>query len=466
MWATKNVKALCKTYFGDDITPSQETIIRAVAFDEHPRVVICCMTRYGKSWSVARGILLWIASHPNKRLAIVAPTADKTSIIRNYFANLVTECPFFLDLLDLERTGAARIRREVSHTRMTWKNGVETKTLSADGRGAALMGFGADKVIVDETCDIPYEVYRAKITRMLGDNPDTTYVEIGNPWHRDNQMWEHWTNPDWCHIHVGYKIALEDGRITRDFLEEQRATLTDREFQVLYSAEFPETSEDALINWEWIERSYKKERTTPEGAVRVFAGVDVAEQGNDLTVVTIGSIDNNGYWRILGLESWGKTDLMPTVGRLVPILERYNVDVVRVDANGIGSGVYGRLSEMRTEGRVSSKVVPFKGGISPSSNTSKERFMNANAESYWYLRGLFENGKIELPARRELVTQLSRMKWEFTSAQKIRIRRPGEKEGDTSEEKSPDFADSLNILCWGGGVPSMSIGTLSFNRNV
>jgi hypothetical protein len=424
------------------------------------------MTRYGKSYSVAIGILLWIVSNPGKRVAIVAPTGDKTSIIRNYIAHQVVKNKYFMDLLDISRVGAERIKREVSHNRMTWRNGVEMRTLSADGQGEGLMGFGADKVIVDETCDIDYEVFRSKITRMLGDNPDSTYVEIGNPWHRDNQMWEHWTNTDWNRIHVGAEDALREGRISQEFLREQRETLTDREFQVLYKAEFPETSEDALINWEWIERAHKeagKEIIDPE----VYAGIDVAEQGNDLTVITIGRKDKEmGNWSVLAIESWGKTDLMPTVAKVVPILERYGVSLCRVDANGVGAGVYGRLEELRREGRVKSRIEPFKAGMSPHTAVAKERFINANAESFWYLRGLFEAGKITIPTHRELINQLSKMKWELTSAQKIRIRRPGEKMGDTAEAKSPDFADSLNIMCWGGGSQRLVFNALDMGSYI
>ena len=49
-----------------------------------------------------------------------------------------------MKLLDLDRSGKERkIRKEVSKRRMTWKNGVEMRTLSAEGQGEQLMGFGA-----------------------------------------------------------------------------------------------------------------------------------------------------------------------------------------------------------------------------------------------------------------------------------------------------------------------------------
>jgi len=213
----KNVWALCKYFFDTTLTEGQKKIVREVAFDEHKRVTICCMTRYGKSWAVAQGILLWIMLNPGKRIAVIAPTNDKTTIIRNYVAGFVSRSDVFMNLLDLDKRGSDRIRKEVSKKRMTWKNHVEMRTLSAEGQGEALMGFGADKVIVDETCDIEFEVYRAKITRMLGDATDSTYIEIGNPWHRDNHFWTHWIDPNWFKIKIEYQEALNEKRISQIF---------------------------------------------------------------------------------------------------------------------------------------------------------------------------------------------------------------------------------------------------------
>jgi hypothetical protein len=258
-WKSKNVYALCKYYFNEELKSSQLQIVRTVAFDEHKRVVICCMTRYGKSFCVAMGILLWIMHNKNKKIAIIAPTNEKTGIIRNYIADFVYKSPWFLNLLDIEKKGAERIKKEVSRKRMTWKNGIEMRTLSAEGRGEALMGFGADKIIVDETCDIDYEVYRARVTRMLGDNKDSTYVEIGNPNHKQGHMFEHWTNPDWFHIHINWIEALKEDRISQEFLDEQRQTLTIMEFKILYDADFPDDTEDALFKWEWIQNAIIKQ---------------------------------------------------------------------------------------------------------------------------------------------------------------------------------------------------------------
>jgi hypothetical protein len=456
----KNTWALCKYFFDTNLTKGQEKIVRTVAFDEYKRITICCMTRYGKSWSVAQGILLWIMLNPGKRIVIIAPTNEKTTIIRNYVAFFVSKNDILLNLLDLDKKGPERIKKEVSKRRMTWKNNVEMRTLSAEGKGEQLMGFGADKIIVDETCDIDFEVYRSKITRMLGDSPDSSYIEIGNPQHRDNHFWLHWTDPNYFRLHIDYEEALNEGRVDSVFIEEQKSQLTSREFEVLYKANFPESAEDQLIDWNWIERAYK---VPMEIKGEIIAGIDIAELGNDFTVLIIGIKDKElSKYKVIHIESWNKIDLMPTVAKILPFIDKFKIERIKVDATGVGSGVYSRLDELYREGRIKCQVKAHKGGLRPSTDKAAERFLNEKAESYWHLRKLFEENKINIPNHRELISQLNKMKWELTSSEKIRIRNPGEKEGDTAEEKSPDFSDALNIMAWDGGIPNLVFGLASF----
>lgn len=467
-WATKDVYGLCRVYFGVKLTNLQEKIVRCVGFDEHNRVVISCMTRYGKSYSVALGILLWIVSNKNKRIVIIAPTNEKTSIIRNYLSHFVTRSAFFMNQLDIDKSGAERIRKEVSRTRMTWKNGVEMRTLSAEGQGNALMGFGADKVIVDEECDIDYEVYRSKITRMLGDHSEqSTYIGIGNPWHRDNQMWQHWINPDWLQIHIGWKDALKEGRVTQEFIDEQRSILTDREFKVLYDAEFPEESEDQLIKYSWIQRAIKPIPEQIKGIKK--CGVDVARKGNDSTVLTWGFRTEDNNYIVTGIEEHNQEDTMQTVGNILRLNQEHQFDKIVVDTSGLGAGVTDRLKESRSEHKIKGEIISYEGGKSSimdfKRKTSelkeiKTRFLNTKAEAYFHLRSLFEEDRIIIPKHPILIDQLNKMKWDITSAEKIRILDPGEAEGDTAEKKSPDFADSLCYFCFEGNKASLIFGTL------
>ena len=232
---TKDVYVLAKALFNFELTKTQEEIVQTIAFSDHNRVVICCMTRYGKTRCTAIGILLYILLNKDKRILLLAPRFDQTSILRNYMAEGIMECPLLIDMLDLDyETKAEHLKKEISRKRITFKNGCELIVLSAEGTAERLMGFGADLLIIDESCLISYEVFRSKISRMLGDSPESILIEIGNPWSRDNQFYEHWIDSKFKKIHIGYEIALREGRVSPVFLEEQKQLLTSTEFQVLY----------------------------------------------------------------------------------------------------------------------------------------------------------------------------------------------------------------------------------------
>lgn len=425
--ANKNVKLLCKGLFGIEIKPSQEEIIRAIAFKEHKKTVISAFTRYGKSYSVAMGICLYILFNHDKKINLIAPTSDQSQILRNYVTEFIMACPELTERLDLDikNKDVDRLKKEVSKKRITFKNGCELRVFSAQGTGERLMGWGGDLIVLDESCLINPEVYRTKISRMLGDNPNTMMVEIGNPFTRDSHMYEHWIDPTWHSIHIDWQKGLAEDRLREDFLAEQRSMLTPNEFKVLYDADFPEDSEDTLIRYEWIEEALKEKNIDNP---TIIAGLDVAELGNDLSVLTICEVSDNNY-KILAIHSWKKQDTMKTVSKVKELISQDTK--LNVDSTGVGRGVYDRLDELGYN------VNEIKVGRSPI--TEKDRFMNQKAEFFWAMRKAFEDERIQIIKNRELISQLNYMKYEITSAGKIRIIDPS--------TKSPDFADSL-MLCF------------------
>jgi len=424
----KKVKEIVKWLFDIDLTEKQQEIVRVIAFQEYKRVVISAYTRYGKSLSVSLGILLYILFNKDKKVRLIAPKYEQATIIRNYIAENIMKSKIMSNLIDLDVYGVERLKKEVSKSRITFKNNCELKILSAEGTAERLMGWGGDLIVVDEISLIDPETYRTKITRMLGDNPDSILVSIGNPWSKDNQMWEQWINPNFHKIHIPYQVGLKEGRIRKDFVEEQRMILTPIEFKILYDAEFPDESEDALLKYEWIENAVNRDLKI---AGKIKHGVDVAELGNDLTVWIRGITDGAKY-KVLEVNHWGKLDTMQTVGRLISKLEKN--ELINVDATGVGSGVASRLEEMGYN------VVGVKVGKAPDiKNEGRDRFVNLKAEYYWHMREIFENGLIDIPKDRNLISQLAKMRYELTSGGKIKIIKP--------EDKSPDFADALMLFC-------------------
>lgn len=424
----QNVSEICKYLFQIKITKRQEEIVRATAFDNHRRVVISCSTRYGKSFCVSMGILIYILINQDRRVLLLSPKYDQTMIIRNYIASFIPLSKELSILVDLDATGLQRLKKEVSRRRITFKNGCELMTLSADGDASRLMGFGGDLIILDEDCKIPYETYRSYISRMMMDSPDSRMIEIGNPWDRLNQMYAHWIDPNYHTIQINYTDGIEEGRYKEADIESEKNELTPYEFKVLWEAEFPEESEDSLLKYSWIKEALKEKQF--EGEKKNITGLDVAEAGIDHTVL-ISGYKQGACFVVEKIKKWDKADTMATVGMVLGEIE--DNTTIKVDAIGVGKGVADRLAEVRKN------VVQVKVGMSPT--REKERFLNQKSQHYWRLRKLFEDGQIHIPENSKLIGELMQMRYELTSSGKIKIIDP---------DKSPDYADALMLMCCEG----------------
>lgn len=283
----------------------------------------------------------------------------------------------------------------------------------------------------DESCLIEAEVYRSRISRMLGDNPNSVLVELSNPWNRNNHFYEHWISPLFYKIHVGFEIALKEGRITEDFLQEQKDELTPLEFQVLYHSDFPDEAEDQLIAYSQIQKATKRYLDPKQG--RLMISCDVADKGLDKTVIMV-IREFEGHYVVLDIFSEDKSENIQVSARLLEMQRKWNCGEIFIDCIGIGAGV---LSAVKSEAPSYCKVNGCHFGVSAS---NKRRFRNKKAEMYFKLKKLFEEDRISIPDHPQLIRELSTMGWEQDLTGRIKIVDP--------PQKSPDFADCLCYGIW------------------
>ena len=426
----RDVDVLAKWLFDVDLAPGQQEIVESIVYPDLKRVAISAMTRYGKTFATAVGILIYIYLNEDKKVYLLAPTNDQAKILRNEVAKLIVESPQIQRKVDDATSGTERLKKEVSKKRITFKNGCSIETLSAEGSASRIMGKGGHLNVVDESCLIKEEVYNKRIFRMLGDGPNSKLVELSNPWHKKNQFYKHWTSDRFKNIHIDYKQALEEGRVTEEFIQEARETLTPQEFTVLYESDFPEDTDETLIPWDWIQQSFDNEFCIkPE---KTFYGVDVSRKGNDLTVVTKVSV--RGSQHVLeDVWKWKHETLTHTAGKVMDIVGNQD-DEIRVDGIGVGGGVVDILEDRRYN------VREIK--VNKTPEEEKHRFRDQKAEGYFNLRGLFERNEIavEVPLNEDMRTlqkQLNSLEYEFNGRGKIQIRE--------TQSKSPDHADSLML---------------------
>lgn len=230
---------------GDILTPTQVQIIDIIANRRYPRTQLILPTQYGKSMSVADGVLLRVTTHVEK-WAIVAPTEDKARIIMDYIIDRIFDSEVFMDQLEYHGT-KEKLKQERSKTRITFRDGGEVRVYSGNAANtrvtrSALLGFGAANIILDEAGQISDELY-STVKRMVGGSLDNFLLEIGNPVLR-NHFHRTWFGERYMKIYVNDEIALAEGRYTQDYLKEMEDEVG---YDWMYRCIFPE-AEDILPN--------------------------------------------------------------------------------------------------------------------------------------------------------------------------------------------------------------------------
>lgn len=170
-----------------------------------------------------------------------------------------------------------------------------------------------------------------------------------------------------------------------------------------------------------------------------WAGIDVAREGDDLSVFTV-----REGGKVIYIDEWGKTDLMETTGIILQKLERFEIEAnhVNLDSVGMGAGVFDRLKELH---------VYVNGIIAGGVPIDKERYVDTRAEMYDNLRKRFEAGTISIPDDKQLLAQLTSIRFKIASDKKLRIISKEEMKR-VYKLKSPDKSDSLALAFYEGAV--------------
>lgn len=288
--------------------------------------------------------------------------------------------------------------------------------------------------VVDESAELSSDVW-TKIARMLLESPETCIVELYNPWFL-NHTYDHSQDPDWNSIRIDYKICIEQGRFTQeqvDMVMQEIQNPIDR--RVLLDAEFPDTNDTSLFNYQDLLFS-KREITEPNITPERILGIDVARQGRDDTIVYL-IYRYGGLFVVKKMWKLDKQRLTKSAGDLIPIIEDYKIDIVRIDSTGIGAGLDDMLKEyiQNYNSRVTLQSVVF------SEKANDVRNLNRKSDIFFNLQHLFMNKSIViLPEDNDLIRQLRNMQYEVQSNGKKKIL--------DNQTKSADRADALAIGCF------------------
>jgi len=247
---------------------------------------------------------------------------------------------------------------------------------------------------------------------------------------------------EWDAIHVTIQEAIDAGRVSQEWVDARRRQWGEdsRMFRCHVLAEFA-GEEDGVIPMGWIEaavergRGFKPPNTIPQ------VGVDVADTGDDATVIAYCS--DAGCW---GTEELRADDVV-AVADMVQTRTQKSTRVV-VDSIGVGAGTLAACTNLglNATGFVASRKSKRKDA------TGTFGFTNLRAAAWWNLRELLDPtnpNPIVLPDDPQVLGDLSAPKWREAAGGRITI----ESKADIAKRlhRSTDHGDAIVMGMWRGG---------------
>lgn len=394
----------------------------------------------GKS-TTASWAMLWflLLKYPCK-VVVTAPTSSQL------FDAMFAELKRWIKELPREIQGLLNVKSDrVELVAAPAEAFISCRTARAENAGEALAGVHSDNVllVIDEASGVPEVVFEASAGSMSSVNATT--VMLSNPtrssgtfFESHNRMRHSWWTRTW---------SCEDSPLVADeFIDEMRDRYgeTSSAFLVRVMGEFPLADDDTIIPFHLVESAqYRDIEESPE-TNQIWA-LDVARMGSDKTALCkrTGSV-------VTDIKSWGGLDLMQTVGRVkaeFDALEVWEQDQLElmVDSVGMGAGVSDRLQELG---------LPVRAVNVSESPSMKETYLNLRAELWFRMKAWLENRTCKIPQNDKLLSELTSLKYTFTSSGKIKAE--SKQELKKRGFNSPDLADSLALTFASDPATAMS----------
>ena len=365
------------------------------------KVAVVSSTRAGKSTSTAMVAVLMAALYPNEDVVVIAPTHRQANIIFDKVYAAVHGSRVLRNL-------AVRLKRDW----IEFANGSKIFRLGA-ANPDTLLGYGASTLIVDEAASIPDEVWRTRILRMImspRNKMEPVVILLSTP-HVKNWFYDVVHSGEYKVFRWTWRDVVKAGLMLEDEVEHARKMLSDAEFRAWYEAEFVDLG-DQLFSFTDIKRVAKGglvrviERTP---GMRYVGGLDVARMGDDESALVVieAPDDFNLDKGVLAVKAVYRTRskrLTDVTKWAARIMRDWGLDLLAVDAIGMGAGVYDSLYEKFGE-----RVIPIEA-------RGKER-----VQMYLFFRRLVMEERIILPDDPEILMQFDSYYVKYTSAGELRI---------------------------------------------
>lgn len=408
----------------------------AEALLKYRRVAVKSGHGVGKSFTASIIIAWWVDTRKDlDSIAVTtAPTQPQLGIIWEYLRDHKIKAGLLGEIsLDNEWKSDLKVQRAFGRKP---SNTNEHAFQGVHRRNGVL-------AVLDEGCGIPETIFTAVDAITTGKydcalcigNPDDVNTPFGKIWKSDDESWHKMTINSYDSPNITGEPFPEEasgGLVTAAWIEGRKKAWGEDSprFRSKVLGEFSMDGTNALFPEGTLAIGRATELSVRQES-KPRLGVDVARMGGDYTTVYI---FQDGVLRFLA--KWNKTTLTETASRVTQLAFENSVDEVRIDAVGIGAGVYEMVTN-QSEGRY--ETIGIVGNAASDDN---DKWINKRAQMYDTMREDMLNGHVDIDENdTELITELGDLEYHFKNTRSA-LQIASKEEIRAKTGKSPDFADA------------------------
>lgn len=412
-----------RTVLHEDPWVKQIAILESIR--DHPRTAVRSAHGMGKTRVAAMAALWALFCWPDSIIITTAPTWPQVE-------NLLWREIRALHAPVAHLLGGKVLTTQLEISEKWYAIGLSTN------KPERFQGFHADNLflIVDEASGVDQGIFDASEGFLTGQS--ARVLLIGNPTQVRGEFYEAFKSPLYHKVSISAFESpnVVEGHLVRPYLttaewiEDKRIKWGEGTslWQSRVVGEFPDQGEDMVFPLSWVEHAQQR---TPTRQGPLIFGVDVARFGTDASVLAVRQGED-----IVALEQHHQWDTTAVAGWIAQAAKQWHPVSIRVDADGLGAGVYDMLKAQGLP------VVEIHSGTAAKDS---EQYLNRRAEWFWGLRERLDPAlsaaPMALPPEEDLLAQMTSLHYKFTARGQVQI----ESKDDLRKQglPSPDCADAV-----------------------
>ncbi len=291
---------------------------------------------------------------------------------------------------------------------------------------------------IDELTEVPKEFFLLLCSRLRLPGVYYRGAAATNPepgWVRDTFI----DNPGKNHKFIP-ALPKDNPFLPDGYVEDLREQFDDEWVQKYLEGSWDAATDQSYVfPYKHLRGAIERE-SSPEEHDGVHFGVDIARGGNKAVIAVRHGPRITIPWQRVVRDT---TKILKAVRDYNDLL---NPIAIRIDTTGVGGPIYDVLKKEKLP------VVEFIAGAKAD---KPAKFLNVRSESYWKVRQLLLKGALDLPDNRQMLVEMSSIKYEIVRSKKVKIQ--SKEEMDGGGRKSPDITDAIVMAAGTNKMPGVNV---------